>query len=205
MGCAGSKHMGGSSDHMVHKNGDTTNGGSSSNPGSMNKTKTQWKVLPSVADARETTTTLTGHDDEHELRVILKDPVGQKHLGNYAKELHTAESFFCWVEIQEFQSVPSLSFRRCVAKHIYEKYVKRGGGMGLGSMSAEVETKIANLITQASTDQSVLVKDLFQDLEKMCLLDMIENTFMRFKVSSAYGKYKKEIKVGVIQGFPSRF
>jgi hypothetical protein len=71
--------------------------------------------LPSGGDA---------NPDHVELRTVLEDPVGQKYIGVFAKAIHTTESFFAWTEIQEYRSIPTADYRRGMAVHIYQKYIK---------------------------------------------------------------------------------
>jgi hypothetical protein len=62
--------------------------------------------------------------DHVELRTVLEDPVGQKYIGLFARAIHTTESFFAWTEIQEYRSIPTADYRRGMAVHIYQKYIK---------------------------------------------------------------------------------
>lgn len=64
-------------------------------------------------------------DEDHpgylELRQILDDPIGQKYLGTFMRQMHQHEALFCWLDIHEYVSIPTRDYRRCMAKHIYEK------------------------------------------------------------------------------------
>jgi hypothetical protein len=95
--------------------------------------KTQWRIgAPYAGTAAEP----TGMDQE--LLHILDDPVGQKHIGAYAKKIVTSETFFCWVEIKEFREAPSLGYRKSLAKLIHKKYIKAGAPMALGCITSDL-------------------------------------------------------------------
>lgn len=51
--------------------------------------KTQWRIAAPYAGTASEPTGM-----EQELLAILNDPVGQKHIGAYAKKIMTAETFF---------------------------------------------------------------------------------------------------------------
>lgn len=96
--------------------------------------KTQWRIAqPYGSNNGEPST------NEQELLHMLHDPVGQKHIGTYAKKILTSETFFCWVEIKEFRDAPSLGYRKSMAKLIYKKYVKDGSPMALGSITSDLK------------------------------------------------------------------
>lgn len=95
--------------------------------------KTQWRIAaPYAGTAAEPST------NEQELLAMLHDPVGQKHIGAFAKKIMTAETFFCWVEIREFKDAPSVGYRKSLAKLIYKKYIRNGSTMALGSITSDI-------------------------------------------------------------------
>ncbi|GLE07817.1 hypothetical protein PINS_up022886, partial [Pythium insidiosum] len=95
--------------------------------------KTQWRISAPYAGTSAEPTGL-----EQELQHLLHDPVGQKHIGAFAKKIMTAETFFCWVEIKEFRDAPSIGYRKSLAKLIYKKYIKNGAPMALGSITSDL-------------------------------------------------------------------
>lgn len=167
--------------------------GSTTGTGMEEKRKTQWKLM-STRDQiiKETDTPL--NEDEIELRVILADPVGQKYIGNFAKEILTSESFFCWVEIIEFCTVPSPGFRKCMAKHIYDKYIRVNANMALGGLNHELVQEFEAQLAAAKKDPKLLNENLFDKIQRLCLNDMCQNTFKLFKKSPQYEEYRNEIK-----------
>lgn len=95
--------------------------------------KTQWRIAAPYAGTSTEPST-----NEQELLNMLHDPVGQKHIGSFAKKIMTSETFFCWVEIKEFKDAPSVGYRKSLAKLIYKKYIKNGSTMALGSITSEL-------------------------------------------------------------------
>lgn len=131
---------------------------------------------------------------EQELQNILNDPVGQKHIGMYAKKIMTSETFFCWVEIKEFREAPSVGYRKSLAKLIHKKYIKNGAPMALGSITSELIDYYDKRINDMETDSSLMTPHFYEKLMAHISADMIQNTFLRFKSSPEYEEYKKEIK-----------
>ena len=104
---------------------------------------TEWKVIPQAAqlaqkfvqESYSPSRSATAVDPGHiELRTLLEDPLTQKSIGTFAKEIHTTESFFAWIEIQEYKSIPTPDYRRGMAMHIYEKYVKENAVLQVSAM-----------------------------------------------------------------------
>lgn len=157
-------------------------------PAPLVAAKTQWRIMaPKDGQNGESA-------KEQELLLILDDPVGQKHIGAFAKKILTSETFFCWVEIREFKDAPSIGYRKSLAKLIYKKYIKSGSTMALGCITSDIMSMYDAKIKDMETDSSVVSSSLFDPL--MCLLieDMYQNTFLRFKAAPEYESYKKEVK-----------
>ncbi|CAK4089381.1 unnamed protein product [Aphanomyces euteiches] len=103
-------------------------------PAPLVAANTQWKMVPQTISRDKSMRSI----DESELTSMLNDPVGQKHIGNFAKKILTSESFYCWIEILEFRDAPSSGYQRSVAKHIYRKYIRDGASMALGGLTREI-------------------------------------------------------------------
>ena len=71
-----------------------------------------WKVMPSEEGARQKfvedgSLPQGDSDPEHvDLRVLLDDPLAQNALGRYANSIEVLDVFMCWVDIQEYKSIP---------------------------------------------------------------------------------------------------
>ena len=91
----------------------------------------QWKIMPSQTEARrkyfEDGSFPELNDVNPEfiaLRALLDDPLAQSALGKFASLIEVVDVFMCWVDIQEYKSIPAESYRRSKALHIYHKYIK---------------------------------------------------------------------------------
>jgi hypothetical protein len=147
-----------------------------------------WKVVPTVAQARdkyEADGTLTKqHDDGHlELRQLLEEPMGQNYIGAFAKEVKTQESFMCWVDIQEFKFIPTDDYRRSKGLHIYHKYVKPGAILQLGSLESSEIDNYKELLELSKSDSKLITKDFYDQVQIKCFHDMFQNVYLKFKKS----------------------
>ena len=59
------------------------------------------------------------------------------------------ENLFCWVDIHEYHSIPTLDYRRCMAFQIFAKYLKEGAPMRVGGLQNTVVEDIAEQIRKA--------------------------------------------------------
>uniref|UniRef100_K3X895 Protein kinase domain-containing protein n=1 Tax=Globisporangium ultimum (strain ATCC 200006 / CBS 805.95 / DAOM BR144) TaxID=431595 RepID=K3X895_GLOUD len=151
--------------------------------------KTQWRIAAPYAGTGSEPST-----NEEELLNMLHDPVGQKHIGAFAKKIMTAETFFCWVEVKEFKDAPSIGYRKSLAKLIYKKYIKNGSTMALGSITSELIATYDKKITDMETNPSLMTPEFFDPLMTNIVNDMCQNTFLRFKTTPEYDAYKKDVK-----------
>ena len=108
-----------------------------------------WKMLPSIDEARgkfrEDGTLAKSVDPGHlELRTLLEEPLGQHSIGTYAKKNHAHESFMCWVDLQEFKTIPddAFQYRRSKALHIHQKYIKTGAVSEFGGLEPEERDQV---------------------------------------------------------------
>jgi len=163
-------------------------------------TRREWKIIPDLKQQKaqyKADGTLKGNNinQEHvELRHVLDDPIGQRFLGKFAKEIFTVELFFGWVDIQEYKSVPTLDYRRGKALHIYHKYIKAGSVLELGMLSAADRDRIKNLLDEAKSNKTLLTAEIFDDIHQKLFVDMFHNIYLRFKQSDNYGKMKEKMR-----------
>ncbi|TYZ66726.1 hypothetical protein PybrP1_007512 [[Pythium] brassicae (nom. inval.)] len=151
--------------------------------------KTQWRIAaPYAGTAAEPST------NEQELLAMLHDPVGQKHIGSFAKRIMTAETFFCWVEIREFKDAPSVGYRKSLAKLIYKKYIRNGSTMALGSITSDLIALYDKKIQDMENDPHLMTAEFFDPIMANIVNDMCHNTFMRFKTTPEYEVYKHDVK-----------
>ncbi|CAK4141640.1 unnamed protein product [Aphanomyces euteiches] len=159
-------------------------------PAPLVAANTQWKMVPQTISRDKSMRSI----DESELTSMLNDPVGQKHIGNFAKKILTSESFYCWIEILEFRDAPSSGYQRSVAKHIYRKYIRDGASMALGGLTREIVSLYDEKLALIDSDPGVINQDFFSPIQKLCFDDMCRNTYHRFKTSPEFDLYKLELK-----------
>ncbi|CAM9270961.1 unnamed protein product, partial [Scytosiphon promiscuus] len=130
-----------------------------------------------------------------EMRAMLEDPIGQKYIGQFAKKVMTQESFYAWVDIQEFRGIPTADYRRGKSMHIYQKYIREGAVLQVGSIPAEERTRIKDTIDGVGIDKAGSVPmDMFDVVQKVVFKEMFYNTFQRFVASPDYTKMRDDIK-----------
>ena len=157
-----------------------------------------WKMLPSIDEARanyrEDGTLAKSVDPGHlELRTLLEEPLGQHSIGNYAKANHAHESFMCWVDLQEFKTIPddAFQYRRSKALHIHQKYIKTGAASEFGGMEPEEREGYYQLLLASKDNQSLLPRDFYDKVQMQCFVDIFQNVFKRYKATEDYAKLKK--------------
>mmetsp|Transcript_12600 Transcript_12600/g.25690 ORF Transcript_12600/g.25690 Transcript_12600/m.25690 type:complete len:814 (+) Transcript_12600:250-2691(+) len=139
---------------------------------------------------------MTGKVDYNEdefkfdLRSMLDDPIGQKMLSTQASKLMNRENLFCWIDVHEYHSIPTLDFRRCMAFQIYAKYLKPGAPMLVGGLQKETVDAIASKIKLARTERKPLEKGLFDELGEVCFNELLRSTYLPFRKSPEYRQYK---------------
>lgn len=158
------------------------------------ESRSEWKMLLSVDEAKEkfqNDGTLIGNiDPGHlELRILLDEPHGQQSIGEYAKSIHTSESFMCWIDLLEFKSIPSdaIQYRKSKAIHIFQKYIRAGAASEFGGITDVDREKYRETLY----DSPVLNSDFFDKLQTQCFEDIYENTWKRFQTTETYAELKK--------------
>lgn len=158
------------------------------------ESRSEWKMLLSVDEAKEkfqNDGTLIGNIDAGhlELRILLDEPLGQQCIGEFAKSIHTSESFMCWIDLLEFKSIPSdaIQYRKSKAVHIFQKYIRAGAVSEFGGITDVDREKY-----RESLDESpALTSDFFDKLQTQCFEDIFENTWKRFQTTETYANLKK--------------
>jgi len=162
--------------------------------------KREWKIIPDMKQqaaqfkADRTLKANNSNPDYIELRSILGDPIGQRYLGRYAKEIYTTELFFGWIDIQEYKTIPTADYRRGKALHIYEKYIKAGSVLELGVLSLEDRTLTKELLDNGKKNRNLLTPEIFDDVQHKCFVDMYHNIFVRFKATEYYPQMKERMR-----------
>jgi hypothetical protein len=139
---------------------------------------------------------MTGKVDYNEdefkfdLRSMLDDPMGQRLLSQFSTKLMNRENLFCWIDVHEYHSIPTLDFRRCMAFQIFAKYLKPGGPMLVGGLEQHVVDAIAEKINLARTERKPLEKGLFDEVGEVCFNELLRSTYLPFRKSPEYRQYK---------------
>jgi hypothetical protein len=154
----------------------------------------EWKMLLSVEEAKEkfqNDGTLFGNIDAGhlELRILLDEPLGQQFIGEYAKSIHTSESFMSWIDLLEFKSIPSdaIQYRKSKALQIFQKYIRAGAVSEFGGITDADREKYRELLDGNNS----LTSDFFDKLQTQCFEDLYENTFKRFQTTEPYTNLKQ--------------
>lgn len=154
--------------------------------------KVEWKLLPSTVEARkkfEADGTLGKNSDPGhlELRTMLDDPVAQPAIFKYAKERVMAQDIFmCWVDIQEFKSIPTENYRRSKALHIFHKYIKPDAVLVVGDIDPADREKYRSDLELSKDDPAILTVNFYDRVQQRCFLGIYHNVFLPFKQTDDY-------------------
>jgi len=130
-------------------------------------------------------------DEYVELRKILEEPVCQRFLGSFSKKILSQESFFSWIDIQEYRGIPTLDYKRSKLNHIFKKYIMPGAVLQLGFLDEDDIEKVRNLIDEARVDKKALQNHSLDDIQSKIFMDMFKSTFIPFQSSPEYGEMKQ--------------
>ena len=163
-------------------------------------TVVEWKLLPSTDEARkkfEIDGTLGKNSDPAhlELRALLDEPVAQRALGKFAKEKKSLDIFMCWIDVQEYKSIPTEDYRRSKALHLYHKYIKEGSVLAVGGVDQAEKIKIKEDLDRSKKEKELLTRDYFDRLQQKCFLEMYSNIFLPFKITDEYLMLNKKVKL----------
>jgi hypothetical protein len=147
----------------------------------------EWKLLPSSVEARkkfEADGTLSKNSDPGhlELRTMLDDPVAQPAIFKYAKQVVMAQDIFmCWVDIQEYKTIPTDAYRRSKALHIYHKYIKPDAILVVGDIELSERERYKQELDASKDDPSILTSSFYDKIQLRCFLGMYHNVYLPFK------------------------
>jgi protein-serine/threonine kinase len=160
----------------------------------------EWKLLPSSVEARkkfEADGTLSKNSDPGhlELRTMLDDPVAQPAIFKYAKQVVMAQDIFmCWVDIQEFKSIPTESYRRSKALHIYHKYIKPDAILVVGDIELSERERYKQELALSKDDPSILTLHFYDKIQTRCFLGMYHNVYLPFKSTNEYFELTRQLQ-----------
>ncbi len=159
----------------------------------------KWKLLPSSEEARkkfEKDRTLTKNSEPGhlELRAMLEDPIAEHTLGKFAKEKKCLDIFMCWIDCQEYKSVPTEDYRRSKALHIYHKYIKEGAILQIGGIDSYEQMLVQEKLWDNKQGTVALDPDFYEKLQVKCFLEIYHNIYIPFKNSDMYEELTQQLK-----------
>lgn len=145
-----------------------------------------FKVMPSEKEARnkfeQDGTLMKNSDSNHlALRQMLDEPISQNALGKFAAKIQVLEIFMCWVDIQEYKLIPTDSYRRSKALHIYHKYIKEDAALMIGCISPEERSSYWSQLQNAKNIPAILTAQFYDSLQSKCFIDMYHSIYLPFK------------------------
>jgi serine/threonine protein kinase len=161
----------------------------------------EWKILPSSVEARKKFVadgTLTKNSDpEHlELRTMLDEAFSQNAIGKYAKDVKALDIFMCWVDIQEFKSIPKKTeaYKRSKALHIYHKYIKQQSVLEIGDIDPNDRDRYKADVDLSKDDPSILTDSFYDKVQFKCFLAIYHHIYIPFKLTPEYYELTQQIK-----------
>lgn len=189
MGCGISKTVGPSSTSQSNDND------SDSDAGEMSKRQpVVFKVLPSEEEARDKFeqdgTLLKNSDSGHlALRQMLDEPLSQNCLGKFAAKIQVLDIFMCWVDIQEYKLIPTDSYRRSKALHIYHKYIKDDAALMVGVTSPAERLHIWTQLQNSKDFTALLTPQFYDAVQSRCFMQMYHHIYLPFKEVSRFVRF----------------
>lgn len=158
----------------------------------------KWKVKPSQSEAKkhyhdDGTLSISDDDPGHlELRLMLDDPLAQNAIGTFAdngNEVH----FMCWIDIQEFKSIPTDNYRRSKALHIYTKYLDPGCALSIGEIDSNELAKIKAGLDLSKTDATALTSAFYDSIQATCFANIYFLIYQPFRKTRAYDLLSEQL------------
>ena len=176
-----------------------TQGEASKEDDSTTESRQMWKLMPSSVEAREKyekdgTLTKSSSSGHLELRLLLDDMLAQQALGAFAKKCQSLDIFMCWIDIQEFKSIPTPDYRRSKALHIYHKYIKAGAVLEIGGMDEVERDAFKDVLDKCRQDPGVLLPTLYDKLQYSCFVAVWHNIFIPFRDQTDYINLSRKLK-----------
>lgn len=127
---------------------------------------------------------------------MLEDAFSQHAIGKYAKDKKALDIFMCWVDIQEFKSIPKITdtYRRSKALHIYHKYIKQHSVLEIGDIDPFDRERYKRDIDASKDDPSSLAVGFYDKIQFKCFLAMYHNIYIPFKLTKEYFELTQAIK-----------
>jgi len=159
----------------------------------------KWKLMQTSDQARQKfeadgTLSKSADPEQLELRATLEEPLAQHILGNFAKEKKNSDIFMCWIDIQEYKSIPTDDYRRSKALHIFHKYIKEDAVLQIGGIKREEVEYYKAQIELSKKNPPLLKSDFYDRIQLSCFNVMYHNVFLPFKNTPQYPELKRQLK-----------
>lgn len=150
-----------------------------------------FKVFPSEDEARrkfESDGTLLKNSDlgHLALRTMLDEPLSQNALGKFAAKIQVLDIFMCWIDIKEYKTIPTESYRRSKALHIFQKYIRDEASMMIGVTTLQERNQIEELIRDSRTNPSILTSTFYDSIQSRCFVAMYHNIYLPFRQTDEF-------------------
>lgn len=160
---------------------------------------TQWAVMLDPTEARKKfyhdgTLPLSSSAPHLELRELLENPYAQSELMKHARKVGSMKHLCCWLDIQEFKSIPISVFRRTKALSIYYKYLHRKALMAIDGIEDEERVALRAKLMESKDNERVLVNGLFNAVQRKCFLEIHYQIYRPFCKCPEHANMMKEIK-----------
>ena len=94
----------------------------------------------------------------------------------------------CWVDIQEYKTIPTENYRRSKGLHIYHKYIKEGAILDLKILTA-IERN--NILIDLNTN---LTSNSFDHIQHKLFLEIFHKIYLPFKERNEFHALTDNIK-----------
>lgn len=160
---------------------------------------THWAVLLDTTEARtkfynDGTLPLTSSSSHLELRELLENPFAQSALMKYATHIGTVRFLSCWIDIQEFKSIPASGFRRSKALHIYYKYIKVGSPLEIEGLEDDDRKGYKHRLIESKNEESLLSTKFFNVIQRKCFTEVHNIIFRPFYKKPEYNAMIEQIQ-----------
>jgi serine/threonine protein kinase len=158
-----------------------------------------FKVMPSEEEARDKFeqdgTLLKNSDSGHlALRQMLDEPLSQNALGKFAAKIQVLDIFMCWVDIQEYKLIPTDSYRRSKALHIYHKYIKDDAALMIGVTSPAERQHFWTQLQNFRDLPALLTAQFYDSVQSRCFMQMYHHIYLPFKETQEFKDLTNLIK-----------
>ena len=129
-----------------------------------------------------------------DLRTLLDDPAAQSAIGKFASSIKVLDVFMCWIDIQEYKAIPTDTYRRSKALHIFQKYIKAGAVLDINLMTPGEVQSLHNKIEKSRGDASVLNKEMYNKLQYRCFESIYSRIYQPFKQTVAFQSLTNDLR-----------